>query len=100
MRVCKTKDGKFLEAQSDATEGTLIANAVGGGYEAKNLVESVISDADFDKLMQDLVDQSLTYADKRKVEYDQMGNQFEMIFDDQDAWRNKINEIKAKYPKE
>ena len=41
-----------------------------------------------------------TYADKRKVEYDQMGNQFEMIFDDQDAWRNKINEIKAKYPKE
>tara|TARA_Y100000310_G_scaffold269632_1_gene282953 strand:+ start:420 stop:722 length:303 start_codon:yes stop_codon:yes gene_type:complete len=100
MRICKTKSGKFLEAQSDATEGTLIANAVGGGYEAKNLVESVISDADFDKLMQDLVDQSLTYADKRKVEYDQMGNQFEMIFDDQDAWRNKINEIKAKYPKE
>ena len=40
------------------------------------------------------------YARKRKAEYDQMGNQFEMIFDDQDAWRNKINEIKAKYPKE
>ena len=42
----------------------------------------------------------LDYADKRKAEYDQMGNQFEMIFDDQDTWRNKINEIKAKYPKE
>ena len=40
------------------------------------------------------------YSRKRKEEYDQMGNQFEMIFDDQDAWRNKINEIKAKYPKE
>ena len=40
------------------------------------------------------------YSRIRKEEYDQMGNQFEMIFDDQDAWRNKINEIKAKYPKE
>jgi len=39
------------------------------------------------------------YARKRKEEYDRL-NQFEMIFDDQDAWRNKINEIKAKYPKE
>jgi len=102
MRICKTKSGKFLEAQSDATEGTLIANAVGGGYEAKNLVESVISDADFDKLMRDLSDQSLTYSDKRKAEYDQL-NQFEMQFDDKrdgtTTWVDKINEIKSRYPK-
>jgi len=43
---------------------------------------------------------SQEYARKRREEYNQMGNQFEMIFDNQDAWRNKINEIKAKYPKE
>ena len=102
MRICKTKSGKFLEAQSDATEGTLIANAVGGGYEAKNLVESVISDADFDKLMRDLSDQSLTYSDKRKAEYDQL-NQYEMMFDDKrdgtTTWVDAINEIKSRYPK-
>ena len=51
--------------------------------------------------MIDAYDDSIkTWTDKRKEEYNQMGNQFEMIFDDQDAWRNKINEIKAKYPKE
>ena len=46
---------------------------------------------------------SLEYARKRKAEYDQMGNQFEMQFDDKrdgtTTWVDKINEIKAKYPK-
>ncbi len=42
---------------------------------------------------------SQDYARKRKAEYDQMGNQFEMIFDDEKAWRNKINEIKKRHPK-
>jgi len=43
------------------------------------------------------------YSRKRKAEYDQMGNQFEMMFDDKrdgtTTWVDKINEIKAKYPK-
>jgi len=42
------------------------------------------------------------YARKRKAEYDQL-NQFEMQFDDKKnsttTWVDKINEIKAKYPK-
>ena len=60
------------------------------------------SQADQDKWTKEYEDYVLAnaYKEKRKAEYDQMGNQFEMIFDDQDAWRNKINEIKAKYPKE
>ena len=41
---------------------------------------------------------SQEYARKRKAEYDQL-NQFEMIFDDEKAWRNKINEIKLRHPK-
>ena len=41
---------------------------------------------------------SLEYARKRKAEYDQL-NQFEMMFDDEKAWRNKINEIKKRHPK-
>lgn len=103
MRICKTKDGKFLEAQSDATEGMLIANAVSGGYEAKNLVESVISDADFDKLMQDLLDQSLTYADKRKAEYPPMTDYLDGIVKGDQAQVDKyISDclaVKQRYPK-
>jgi len=45
---------------------------------------------------------SKDYARKRKAEYDQL-NQYEMMFDDQrdgtTTWVDKINEIKAKYPK-
>ena len=45
---------------------------------------------------------SQEYARKRKQEYDQL-NQYEMMFDDQrdgtTTWVDKINEIKAKYPK-
>lgn len=45
---------------------------------------------------------SQEYARKRKAEYDQL-NQFEMQFDDKEnsttTWVDKINEIKARYPK-
>jgi len=42
------------------------------------------------------------YSRKRREEYSKL-NQFEMLFDDQrdgsTTWVDKINEIKAKYPK-
>ena len=45
---------------------------------------------------------SQEYARNRKAEYDQL-NQFEMQFDDKrdgtTTWVDKINEIKARYPK-
>ena len=59
---------------------------------------------DVQKMMDDYAESIKTYSQKRKDEYDQMGEQFEMIFDDQrdgtTIWFDKINEIKAKYPKE
>jgi hypothetical protein len=43
-----------------------------------------------------------TYAEKRKQEYDKL-NQFEMQFDDQrdgtSTWVDSINEIKERFPK-
>jgi len=43
-----------------------------------------------------------TYAEKRKAEYDKL-NQFEMQYDDQQngttTWVDAINDIKARYPK-
>lgn len=42
----------------------------------------------------------LSYAEKRLNEYPEFGEQLDMIFHDFEAWKTKIAEIKAKYPKE
>jgi ATP-dependent exoDNAse (exonuclease V) alpha subunit len=48
MRICKEKStGKILEMQSDATEGTLIQNAVNAGYVAADVEEKVITNAEW-----------------------------------------------------
>ena len=48
MRICtRTSTGKIIEAQSDATEGTLIANAVLAGFQAGDVTEAVVSDAEY-----------------------------------------------------
>ena len=53
------------------------------------------------KAEQDAYDNA-PYSEKRRREYSKL-NQFEMMFDDQrdgtTTWVDKINEIKAKYPK-
>jgi hypothetical protein len=44
--ICVRKsDGKLIEAQSHATKGTLIANAVSAGYAAKDVEEREVSEA-------------------------------------------------------
>lgn len=40
-----------------------------------------------------------TYVEKRVAEYPPLGEQFDMIYWDMDAWRATISAIKAKYPK-
>ena len=100
MRYCKVKNtGELLETQSgDGSVEMFYSN--NSSYSKEELEVGIADDAVVNGWLQEQEEARKTYADKRKAEYDQMGNQFEMIFDDQDAWRNKINEIKAKYPKE
>src|SRR5258708_5628058 len=44
MRICILKaTGKLLEMQSDATEGTLIQNAVNAGFAAADIEERVVT---------------------------------------------------------
>ena len=100
MRYCKVKTtGEVIETQSgDGDLEMFYSN--NSAYSKEELEVGIADDAVVNGWLQEQEEARKTYADKRKAEYDQMGNQFEMIFDDQDAWRNKINEIKAKYPKE
>ena len=92
------------EALKASRLDSLRQNAIGNGIAEKDIQvtwEDAGSHNDaYEAQLNQYSESAKTYADKRREEYDQMGNQFEMIFDDQDAWRNKINEIKAKYPKE
>jgi hypothetical protein len=56
MRICTQKStGRFLEMQSDATEGTLIQNAVNAGFDAQDLEEKIITEEEFKEI-------SLTFA--------------------------------------
>ena len=100
MRYCKVKStGELLETQSgDGSLEMFYSN--NSSYSKEELEVGIADDAVVNGWLQEQDEARKTYADKRREEYDQMGNQFEMIFDNQDAWRNKINEIKAKYPKE
>ena len=54
MRICLTKDGKFLEAQSHANPETLIQNAVKAGYKAKDVEERDATQEEVDALMEQL----------------------------------------------
>lgn len=48
MRVCTViATGILIEMQSDATEGTLIRNAVNGGYAVGDIQEQVMDAAQF-----------------------------------------------------
>jgi len=48
MRICTQKStGRFLEMQSDATQGTLIQNAINGGFDAEDLEEKIITEEEF-----------------------------------------------------
>ena len=48
MRICtRISTGKIIEMQSSATAGTLIANAVAHGIAADDLLEEVVTPADY-----------------------------------------------------
>lgn len=48
MRVCLEKTtGKLIEMQSDATEGTLIQNAMNAGYSAVDIEVKEVTEAEW-----------------------------------------------------
>ena len=48
MRICTQKEtGELIEMQSDATEGTLINNALLAGYKESEIEERVITEAEW-----------------------------------------------------
>jgi hypothetical protein len=43
MRICTDKNGKLIEMQGAATEGTLINNAINAGYKKEDIIEKEVT---------------------------------------------------------
>ena len=51
MRICETKSGKLIEMQSDAREGTLIANAASAGYSPDEVMEREVTPEEWQDIL-------------------------------------------------
>lgn len=52
MRVCIMKStGKLLEMQSDATEGTLLQNAINAGFAEVDIEEKEVTEAEWQVIL-------------------------------------------------
>lgn len=66
MLICvKKSNGELIEAQSDATDGTLIRNALAAGYSEADIEERRISAAEWAGMCLDLFDKTQTTSSKR-----------------------------------
>ena len=95
--------GMFLESHELGFDrNTLMQNALSCGFNEDDIEIKELSNSELDVILKAEYEASLTYADKRKAEYDQL-NQFEMQFDDDrdstTTWVDTINEIKGRHPK-
>jgi len=106
MKVCRHKTTKrIIEAQSHATDGTLIANAV--EFDAKDLEEIEIPDEEFNRLLddqnKDVFFKNATYAEKRKLAYAPIADQLDMQYWDSvngtTTWKDHVASVKAQFPK-
>ena len=52
MRICIEKStGKLIESQSDATEGTLIQNAVNAGFSEADIEEKEVTESEWQAIL-------------------------------------------------
>ena len=74
--------GMFLESHELGFDrNTLMQNALSCGFNEDDIEIKELSNSELDVILKAEHDATLTYADERKAEYDQL-NQFEMQFDD------------------
>lgn len=99
MRIC-TKDGKLIEAQSHAVEGTLLANAKAAGI--TGAVENEVSDEEFSALLK-ASRPAKTYAELRAAEYPPVADYLDAVVKNDaaqiQAYISACLAVKAKYPK-
>ena len=103
MRVCIEKSsGKMIESQSGvAPYGTLLANAVNAGYSESDVEEKVVTQEEWQVLF-DATIPALTYAEKRKAAYPEIGDQLDDLYHKgafSDEMAAKLKAVKDANPK-
>ena len=104
MRILKIKaTNKIIEAQSRATEGTLISNALSRGFNASEIEESLVTQEQYNTLINTQNENDKTYSDKRRLEYPSISDQLDMQYKDllngTTTWKDAIAKIKSDNPK-
>jgi hypothetical protein len=105
MRILKIKaTNKIIEAQSHATEGTLISNALSRGFNASEVEESLVTQEQYYTLINIQNESAKTYSDKRRLEYptwqDQMDMQYKDLLNGTTTWKDAVAKVKTDNPKE
>ena len=97
----KVVDNVILEKKGEGDNWKLVVDETitGTGHNKKIVI--VEEDGVLYRRLEDI---PLTYSQKREQEYPHVKNQLDMIYKDQvnctTTWKDKITEIKNKYPKE
>jgi len=74
MRVCTERlTGKFIEMQSSPRDGTLTANAVGGGYLEEDVEERDVTLAEWDVIWAEVEKPGSEVADERGERLEALG---------------------------
>jgi hypothetical protein len=105
--ICVVKStGEFLEEQTGCVPGTMIQNSVNGGYDAADLEEKEVTNEEFVQMLNDIYEASLTYQDRRRVEYPSIDEVTVALAEkeegDSTMWVEvtaKRQAVKLKYPK-
>mgnify|MGYP003148261234 CR=1 FL=1 len=109
MRILKIKaTNRIIEAQSHATEGTLLSNALSRGFDASEVEESLVTNEQYNTLIDAQNEADKTYADKRRLAYPSTKDFMEAytekeIGGDDTKWNEyvtKYNKVRTDNPKE
>ena len=105
--ICVVKStGEFLAEQTGCVPGTMIQNAVNNGYKQDEVEEKEVTNEEFEQMLNDLHEASLTYQDRRRAEYPSIQDVTVALAEkeegDSTMWDEvtaKRQAIKLKYPK-
>lgn len=102
MRICVKISGELIEAQSDATAGTLLKNALAAGYLAGDIEEREISAQEW-MAMLDSQRPAPTYRELRAAKYPPFQDYLDgVVKGDQAQIQRYVDAclaVKAAYPK-
>ena len=100
MRICRDRlTSRLIEMQSDATPGTLIANAMASGLDPSTIEEIVMTHEEYAVAYPA---PTASYQQLRAAAYPPIGDQLDAMWkggDAEIAMRKMVLAVKATYPK-